>query len=427
MSNTKYAKTIFATLAVSTFLLILFCGATTVVAQESKEIEALKNSPIIFINPYIENGSRFNWRVGENGFVYINQVYDYERFSLNRTAEHWHFLVNAKSGSNFTIILESFNEIYNGHIEPMPKYMSCVVSENGKNRRHISTEWIETLQGPQLKMQIQLKADSIFVARVEPYRLSNLNNLFSKIRDNNQIQITPIGKSVEGRELHIIRVGNEKATHKIFIRARVHPWESGGNWVVEGLIETLLQDTKESHNYLANYCLYILPIANIDGVANGVTRFNMMGLDLNRNLTNPANPILSPENLAMETWLESIIDKGLKPDLAIDFHNDSNGPLIFAPPKENPELYLSHMKSFETILRKETWFSEYTVISNPASSTMFARGLMDRYEIESLVYELHSNWIEGAKKRPLSDDWKLLGNKLCKVFNDYFNEINLYK
>ncbi len=48
---------------------------------------------------------------------------------------------------------------------------------------------------------------------------------------------------------------------------------------------------------------------------------------------------------------------------------------------------------------------------------------MDRYEIESLVYELHSNWLEGLQKRPLSEDWCLLGQQLTKVFHMYFKEI----
>jgi len=405
-------------------LFLISSFLSTVSAQVIDEAAAIINSPLVFINPYIENGSRFNWKIAEDSILYIQQIYDYERSAKNRTAEHWHFLLEAEAGSDITIVFQSFGEIYNGHLEVMPSYMSCVISEDGEKWRHIPTEWIKTPQGPNLKMQIHMESDSLYVARVDPYRISDLRKLLTRIEGHDRVQITPIGKSVEGRELHIIRVGNENAPHRIFLRGRVHPWEPGGNWVIEGLIETLLQDTEEVSTYLKNYCLYILPMANIDGVANGVTRFNMNGQDLNRNLTKPADPVLAPENLAMEIWLENMISKGMKPDLAIDFHNDSNGPLIFAPPKEHPEIYIGHMKTLETLLRDMTWFSEHTIFSDSETSTMFARGLMDRYGIESLVYELHSNWIEGLNKRPLSDDWLLLGKQLCEVFNEYFKKID---
>ncbi len=409
----------------ATAILFLFPSfLVSVYAQVIDEATAIINSPVVFINPYIENGSSFNWMVSKDSILYIQQVYDYERSAKNRTAEHWHFLLEAEAGTDFTIVFQSFGEIYNGKLEVMPSYMSCVVSEDGKKWRHIPTEWIKTPQGANLKMQVHMETGSLYIARVDPYRVSDLNKLLTSLEGNDQVQVTAIGKSVEGRELHIIRVGNEDAPNRIFIRGRVHPWEPGGNWVIEGLIETLLKDTKEVKAYLKNYCLYILPMSNIDGVANGVTRFNMKGMDLNRALTKPADPVLAPENLAMEIWLEDMISKGMKPDLAIDFHNDSNGPLIFAPPRENPETYLDHMKIFETLLRGKTWFSEYTVTSDAETSTMFARGLMDRYGIESLVYELHSNWIEGLNKRPLSDDWILLGKQLCEVFDEYFKKID---
>jgi len=407
------------------FIISLFPGLVdNSPAQGNDALMALKNSPIIFISPYVENGSRFNWEIGVDGILYIDQVYDYERLDLNRTAEHWHFLLMAESGSDITIVFRSFNEIYNGHFEEFTDYMACVVSKDGKKWHHVETEWLDQPEGLHLKVQVHMESDSLYIARVEPYRISDLTKMLSRIKGEGRIQITPIGKSVEGRDLHIIRVGDESAPHRIFIRGRVHPWEPGGNWVLEGLIETLLQDTEEVDSYLTNYCLYILPMANIDGVAHGITRFNMNGMDLNRNLDKPADPVLTPENYSMEQWLETMIDKGRKPDLAIDFHNDSNGPLIFAPPRADSVTYMNHMRTFENLLRKLTWFREHTIISESISTTMFARGLVDRYSIDSMIFELHSNWIEGLKKRPLSDDWLLLGKQLCKVFDEYFKTID---
>ena len=157
----------------------------------------------------------------------------------------------------------------------------------------------------------------------------------------------------------------------------------------------------------------------MDGVARGISRFNLNGMDLNRNLTEPANSDLTPENAAMENWLEDMIAKGLKPHLAIDFHNDTNGPLFFASAGKNNKKYVENMNILENLLRENTWFSEHT---SYFGTTSFEEGLMSRYGIDALIYELNAHWIKGLEKKPLSEDWLLLGSQLCQVFDLYFRE-----
>src|SRR5205823_5037387 len=135
------------------------------------------------------------------------------------------------------------------------------------------------------------------------------------------------GKTAEGRDLEMIRVGSPAAPHRVLLRARAHPWESGGNWVVQGLVRRLLRDDDDTRRLLERYCVYIMPMANKDGVARGRTRFNILGMDLNRNCDRPADPTLSPENSALETWVETMIKQGQRPELALDLHNDESGRL----------------------------------------------------------------------------------------------------
>jgi hypothetical protein len=263
-----------------------------------------------------------------------------------------------------------------------------------------------------------LERDSLYVASVEPYRVSDLNQLLFRIKNEDRIAIETIGRSVEGRDLNIIRIGKETAPHRVFIRVRAHPWEPGGNWVSEGIIRKLLERSEEVDAYLKNYCVYILPMANIDGVVHGKARYNMNGMDLNRGLEKPSDPVLSPEVYSMEQWFEEMIGKGMKPDLAIDFHNDDGGPLIFEPPANaDSVIYVDHMKTLEKLLRNDTWFTERAVTRSPGG------GITERYGIEWLTYELNAGWIAGLHKRPLSDDWILLGEQLCGVFDAYFKAI----
>ena len=149
------------------------------------------------------------------------------------------------------------------------------------------------------------------------------------------------------------------APYRVFLRARAHAWEPGGNWVVQGLVNRLLKDDAEAKRYLALYCVYVMPMANKDGVARGRTRFNLRGKDLNRDWDQPADPVLAPENHALESWLEGMIKKGQAPHLALELHNDGNGQLhISRPPVAGLERYLDRMKTLEELLRKHTWFTE---------------------------------------------------------------------
>ncbi len=375
-------------------------------------------APGIFINRFIENGSPIHWEVTPDSTVYVQLMYDYDREGLNRAAIHWNFLLHAPKGQDIKLIFRNFNEIYNGmHDFIMPPSDDCVMSIDHKNWKHIPVKWIE---GNQMEIKLHMEADSVYLARAEPYCISDVNLLLERIKNNKHVEIIPIGQTAQHLPLEIIRIGNEKAPHKVFIRTRVHPWEPGGNWVLEGIVETLLRNDKQSKDFLKHYCIYAVSMANKDGVNHGVTRFNINGIDLNRHWDKPADPVLAPENAAIEHWLENMIEQGKKPDLAIDFHNDSKGGLIFAAPANQPENYLKRMKTFEDLLYEYSWFTEGSIVSGQGS-TMFARGMVDRYGIDAMIFELNANVAKGLdNKGPVAGDWKLLGKQMCTVFKEYF-------
>jgi murein tripeptide amidase MpaA len=67
----------------------------------------------------------------------------------------------------------------------------------------------------------------MYVASVPPYTQKNLNQLLEFVTKHKKVSISSIGKTVEGRPLEIIRVGNPDAPYRIFIRARAHGFEAG--------------------------------------------------------------------------------------------------------------------------------------------------------------------------------------------------------
>jgi zinc carboxypeptidase len=375
-----------------------------------------------FIDTGFENASPLNWDVDGDGAINVYLTYDHERSSPNRANGHWHFRVEARPGTTQTIILNNLRNIWNGRLAEIARpgrRHTCHLSDDGKKWRAVP---LEVLPDHRLKLTARIETSTLWVARTEPYRLSDLEALLSSIRANPMVEITPIGKTAEGRQLEIVRIGSDRAPNRLLLRARAHAFEAGGNWVVQGLIRKLLSGGADARKYLDQYAVYILPMANKDGVARGRTRFNLRGKDLNRNWDQPADPDLAPENHALEMWLQRMIEAGRKPHFAIDFHNDAGGKIHLSRPEPpNPE-HLARMAKYVELLRQHTWFTEGATGKNFHNPGTIGEGLLSRYGIDACVHELNVDWIAGLDDYPSGKHWELLGAQLCRVYYDYFDE-----
>ena len=282
----------------------------------------------------------------------------------------------------------------------------------------------DSLPGNRVQVRVTMAGPSVHVARMEPYRLSDLDRLLGTIRSHRLVRIEPIGNTAGGRQLEIVHIGDPAAPNRVFVRARAHPWESGSNWVAQGLIERLLTDDEEIRRFLRVYNVSVLPMANKDGVARGGTRFNLRGMDLNRGWDKPADPELSPENAALERWLDREIAAGRKPKLALELHNDGNGRLhISRPPVAELDRHLARMAVLEQLLRQHTWFTEGTTNPEFRNSGTLGDGWLQRYGIDAAVHEFNCNWIEGLKQPSSSAQWRAYGAALTRVFFDYFEKV----
>jgi zinc carboxypeptidase len=400
---------------------VVFAVGTVVLlagAEAAKPIPGT-NHPLEFIDTSFENASPVWYEFTGDGTVLVHLLYDHERSSPNRAAGHIHFQLHAKPGARLTLEFRNLDNVWNGVSGSVARELkTVVVSEDGRLWKSVPTE---SLPENRVRLHVTMPGPRLYVARVEPYRLSDLDGFLAAIRTNRLVQINVVGKTVQDRDLEIVRIGNHRAPYRVFVRARAHPWESGGNWVVEGLIHRLLKADDDAKRFLARYCIYVMPMANKDGVALGRTRFNFQGKDLNRNWDEPADPKLSPENAALEKWLEEMIKTKQAPHLAIELHNDGGGRLhISRAPVPNLERHLKRMAMLEKLLRKHTWFTEGSTTATFRNSGTLGDGWLERYGIDAVVHEFNCNWIEGLKDYPSAKHWKAYGEKLATVFYEYF-------
>ena len=405
----------------SIFLLI-FCSSE-ISGQPDEKIR------IRFIDYFFENASPLSWKIQGDTIIKITIPPDYERESLNRQTDHWYFRLEADKGTRVKLILSKFmGDVYNGREATnwwnFEKDISCYISYDRKTWEAISTS---RLPGMDLKVEFTMKSESVYVVRMPPYTISDLEDLKTRISNSRLVKIYNIGATVENRPLEIIQLGNPDAKNSVIIRARAHPWEAGGNWVVEGLINKFISQV--SKKWQETFCVYIMPMANKDGVARGMTRFNLQGKDLNRNWDRESDPALCPEKYALERFIQGLIDKGIKPSLGIDIHNDDAGGINLAKHSKDDIRFIKNMELFEKLMRERTSFSEnvqysWKTAGQPDSFVLFETGLLERYGIEAMVYELNANWIKSLNKMPSQDDWIKIGENLNDVFYEYFSGIN---
>jgi Zinc carboxypeptidase len=391
------------------------------VASVSAPARQAPAADLDFIDTSIENASPLWYEVVDN-VVRVNLIYDHERRSPNRAAGHIHFVLHGRAGAALTLEFRNLDNVWNGQPGSVAgELKTAAISEDGKRWTTVPTE---SLPGNRVQLHVTMKGPRLHVARMEPYRLSDLERLLDSIRSHRLVRIEPIGTTVAGRQLEIVRIGDPAAPHRVFVRARAHPWEAGSNWVAQGLVQRLLAGDEDAERFLRVYSVSVLPMANKDGVARGGTRFNLRGVDLNRGWDRPADPDLAPENAALERWLDREVASGRKPQLALELHNDGSGRLhISRPPVPQLDRHLARMSILEGLLRRHTWFTEGATSPAFRNSGTLGEGWLLRYGIDAVVHEFNCNWVEGLKQPTSSAHWLDYGAGLARVFYEYFGKV----
>jgi len=400
-------------------IFLYICGTGISVIGQSDTGQRIR-----FIDYYFENGSPLLWKIEDDSLLKISLLPDYQRQTLNRQTDHWYFRIIAEKGTRVRMTIEKMlPDIYNGRQATdwwnYKMGIPCYFSYDNSNWEALKTK---TVPGKKLYLDFVMKEESVYLARLPVYSITHLKNLLERISNRNDIKVFTIGKTLENRPLEIIQLGNPDAKFNIILRARAHSWEPGGNWVIEGFIDEFL---RLNHNEKSkNICFYILPMANKDGVARGMTRFNTAGMDLNRKWDLAPDSLLCPENYCLDKFIADLISKGIRPSLIIDLHNDDKGDIHLAKRDKSDIEFQNNMQKFEKLMRQETSFSENVSYSwnGDGQSTVMSieNGLLHRYGLAAFVYELNANWITGQNKIPTANDWKETGKGLIRVLYQYF-------
>jgi hypothetical protein len=132
------------------------------------------------------------------------------------------------------------------------------------------------------------------------------------------VKVEKIGQSEEGRNVWLLRISDSSTAPRIpaFIRARVHAYESAGSYAMEGMVRWLLSEDDWAISTLRRYAVHVLPMANPDGVFNGLGRLTKpQGADLTWAVT--------PRPDRAHAVGRQAVDR-VRPKVYVDLHNWQN-------------------------------------------------------------------------------------------------------
>ncbi|HJV52296.1 MAG TPA: M14-type cytosolic carboxypeptidase [Noviherbaspirillum sp.] len=166
--------------------------------------------------------------------------------------------------------------------------------------------------------------DSVYYAYFEPYSWERHLRLLGRVESMPGARIENLGATVDGRDLDLAIIGNPDAGKKVWVIARQHPGETMAEWLVEGMIDALLDRANPmARKLLQHAAFYIVPNMNPDGSVRGNLRTNAAGANLNREWVAPSME-RSPEVFLVKNKMH---ETGC--DLFLDIHGDEALPHVF--------------------------------------------------------------------------------------------------
>ena len=180
-----------------------------------------------------------------------------------------------------------------------------------------------------LTIVAELECDTIQIAYFAPYSYERHQDLLAAVQTHPLVTLEHLGETLDKRDLTLVKVGDGDSNsngnkRNIWITARQHPGETMAEWLVEGLLYSLLNSDNATAKLLLDKAnVYIMPNMNPDGSVRGHLRTNAVGTNLNREWLNPSLE-KSPEVFHVINKMEAT---GV--DLFYDVHGDEALPYVF--------------------------------------------------------------------------------------------------
>jgi hypothetical protein len=289
-----------------------------------------------------------------------------------------------------------------------------------------------------------------YFASCYPYTYTQLRlylNTLNKNCYNDIIKFGIIGKTYNKNNIPYITITNFFSSKKeiaerkcIFITGRIHSGETVSSYVVQGLIDFLVNLNNPISKYLRDKFIFkIIPMLNVDGVIYGNYRLNLLGKDMNR-LWMPSLASSPDECDQSSLYINSIISMIKKTIncrnifFYCDFHGHSGKQnfFLYGCPKEGNENF--HKKFMEIYSKKSNIFSLNDCVHKIMPNKMnTCRALLKNQFNIDLSYCLETSMFsyvlkgenDSKKIYPFTiERYKQIGMDFCLTLFDFINPQN---
>jgi hypothetical protein len=176
-----------------------------------------------------------------------------------------------------------------------PYYYVPVYSHDQKVWHRFDEAEVTQPDGNSIRMVKRFEESTVWLARFYPYTSTDLERYLGTLTDGGNLSREVVGTTALGRPMEVVTITNPTADlagkRRIWIHARTHPAETGGSFLLEGLIDFLLGPDPDARTLLSSFVFSIMPMHNIDGVISGNYRTTPASQELeNQWLRDPADP-----------------------------------------------------------------------------------------------------------------------------------------
>ena len=211
----------------TTLICVLLWSAVVTAVPAANQSAAVAPAPTW---PSSTRASRTRRRVwyerASDGAYRVYLLYDHERDSPNRAAGHIHFRLVGTPARAHAGVRESGQRV---------ERPAGFGRGRAEDRRHLAG-WPDLDDRPDRRtcpatasgVTVTMPGETLYVARMQPYRLSDLDRLLARVACHRSSSHADRQDGRRDEPLEIIRHRQRAgAAYRVFVRARAHPWEAG--------------------------------------------------------------------------------------------------------------------------------------------------------------------------------------------------------